>query len=500
MKGFAQVLFVLSVTILLSCSQTSATIQVYQTSQSGDKLADKGSISATETQDPKIATIVIDPEQRYQQIVGFGGAFTESSAYVLDQLSDAKRADVIRHYFGTDGAAYSLTRTHINSCDFSLSTYAYDTIPGDQELIHFSIKEDMDDIVPFIRDAMKASKDGFKILASPWTAPPWMKDNDGWYGGSLKPEYYATWALYFSKYIQAYQSQGIPIWGVTVENEPLGNGGQWESMIFTPQTEAKFVKDHLSPRFKTDGLDVKILIYDQNRDELEEWAAMLDDPGVADAVWGTAVHWYSSTTDWYPEALNAVHEKYPDKMLMHTEGCIDNVGNDEPAGAWLKDEWYWEKDATDWGFFWAAEADKAKHPPYVPVYRYARDIIGGLNSWLAGWIDWNMVLDFQGGPNHKNNWCVAPVLADPGTDTVYYTPLFYVMAHFSRFIRPGAYRIGVDLAPEGLMATACKNPDGSIALAVLNQGEEPVGFQVEYGKRFFPVTIPGRAIQTLVIR
>jgi glucosylceramidase len=287
---------------------------------------------------------------------------------------------------------------------------------------------------------------------------------------------------------------------VTVENEPLGNGGQWESMIFTPQTEAKFVKEYLAPQFKKKGLDTKILIYDQNRDELEEWAAMLDDPDVADAVWGTAVHWYSSTTDWYPGALNAVHEKYPDKMLMHTEGCIDNVGNDEPAGAWLKDEWYWNKDATDWGFFWAAEADKDKHPPYVPVYRYARDIIGGLNSWLVGWIDWNMVLDFQGGPNHKKNWCVAPVLADPETDTVYYTPLYYVMAHFSKFMRPGAHRIGLDSTSEELMATACQNADGSIALAVLNQGERPVGFQVELNKRFFPVTIPGRAIQTLMIR
>lgn len=500
MKITVRNMLILFTAFLLSCSRSSQTLRIHQTSASGDKLADKGKVSAVATRDPELPSLVIRPDRQYQEIVGFGGAFTESSASVLNQLSKAKRAEVIRRYFGPDGAAYSLTRTHLNSCDFSLKTYAYDTIPGDTALLHFSIGEDIDDLVPFIRDAMKASKQGFKILASPWTAPPWMKDNGGWYGGSLKPEYYPVWADYFSKYIKTYQEQGIPIWGVTVENEPLGNGGQWESMIFTPQTEAEFVKAHLAPRFRKDGLDVKILIYDQNRDELEEWASMLDDPGLADVVWGTAVHWYSSTTDWYPDALNAVHEKYPNHMLMHTEGCIDNVGNDEPAGVWLKDEWYWNKEATDWGFFWAAEADKAKHPPYVPVYRYARDIIGGLNSWMVGWIDWNMVLDFQGGPNHKNNWCVAPVLADPKTDTAYYTPLYYVMAHFSRFIRPGAFRIGLDLESGELMAVACKNPDGSIALVVLNQGDPSVSFQVEFEGRFFPVTIQGRAVQTLVMR
>ena len=227
---------------------------------------------------------------------------------------------------------------------------------------------------------------------------------------------------------------------------------------------------------------------------------MLDDPDVAKYVWGTAVHWYSSTVDWYPDELNAVHENYPAKHLMHTEGCIDNIGNDEPAGSWLKDEWYWNREATDWGFYWAVEEDKAKHPPYVPVYRYARDIIGGLNNWLTGWIDWNMVLDFQGGPNHANNWCVAPVLADPETDAVYYTPLYYVMAHFSKFIRPGAYRIGMQSDIETLMVTACQNPDGTIVLAILNQEDEAVEFQVQLSNRIASVTIPNHSLQTLIIQ
>ncbi|NQT24116.1 glycoside hydrolase family 30 protein [candidate division KSB1 bacterium] len=493
--------FILIFIIFISCSHSSyQTVRLFQTSKSGDQLTDKGLVSLVEKSDPKLATIVIVPTIKYQKIVGFGGAFTESSASILDQLSEANRSEVIQKYFGPNGAAYSLTRTHINSCDFSLSTYAYDMVANDKELKHFTIQEDIDDLIPFIQDAMKVSKDGFKILASPWTAPPWMKENNSWYDGALKQEYYPTWALYFSKYIHAYQEQGIDIWGVTVENEPLGNGGQWESMTFTPETHAEFIKDHLGPQFKADRLETEILVYDQNRDHLQEWASMLQDPEVAKYVWGTAVHWYSSTVDWYPDELNAVHEQYPDKALMHTEGCIDNIGNDEPEGAWLKDDWYWEKEATDWGFYWAAEEDKAGHPPYAPVYRYARDIIGGLNSWLTGWIDWNMVLDFQGGPNHANNWCVAPVLADPETDAVYYTPLYYVMAHFSKFIRPGAHRIDVQSNLDDLMVTACENPDGSIIVEILNQGDQPINFQIQLKNQVYPVTIPDNTLQTLVIQ
>lgn len=487
--------------IFLSCTHASRqSVRIVQTSRSGDRLTDRGTVRFSDTRSQDRPVLHIDPDRRYQEIVGFGGAFTESSASVLNRMSDAKRSEIIQNYFGPDGAAYSLTRTHINSCDFSLSTYAYAMEPGDTALQHFSIQEDMDDLIPFIRDAMRASKDGFRVLASPWTAPPWMKDNGGWYGGALKKEYYPTWALYFSKTIRAYKAQGIPIWGVTVENEPLGNGGQWESMIFTPETQAEFVRDHLGPRLRGDGLDVKILIYDQNRDHLPQWMPMLDDPDVARYVWGAAVHWYSSTVDWYPENLNAAHAAHPNKKLMHTEGCIDNIGNDEPQGAWLEDDWYWSRQATDWGYYWAAEQDRDKHPKYVPVYRYARDIIGGLNSWLTGWIDWNMVLDFRGGPNHAQNWCAAPVLADPETDTVYYTPLHSVMAHFSKHIRPGAVRIGVPSVPDGLMAAACLNPDGSVAVAVLNRNKAPAEFQIRFGNRFAPVSIPDQAIQTLVIQ
>jgi glucosylceramidase len=253
-----------------------------------------------------------------------------------------------------------------------------------------------------------------------------------------------------------------------------------------------------------DGIDAKILVYDQNRDHLEEWVyVILGDPAAAKYAWGTAEHWYSSTVDWYPEALNAVHERYPDKAILHTEGTIDA---DVPV--WQDDDWYWRREATDWGYDWAPEEDKPLHPKYAPTFRYARDIIGGLNSWLVGWIDWNMVLDTRGGPNHAENWCIAPVIARPETDEVYYTPLYYVLAQFSRYIRPGAVRIGLTWSggspwtpdsPEGLMATAFRNPDGRIAVALLNQSDSEVEYAVTLGGRRIETSIAASAVQTLIL-
>ena len=470
------------------------TATVIQTSRGGDKLAEIATLQFADAAATDRPTIALDPATEYQTILGFGGSFTESTAYVLGQLSDAKRQEVIEAYFGPSGADYTLTRTHINSSDFSLGNYAY-TEPSDTLLEHFTIQEDMDDIVPLIKDAAAASASGFKIIASPWTAPPWMKDNNAWNDGALLPAWYPTWALYYTKYIRAYEEQGIDIWGVTVVNEPLGNGGQWESMRFTPESMAEFLKNHLGPRFEDDGIDARILVYDQNRDHVEEWAdVILGDPDAAKYAWGTAVHWYSSTVEWYPEALTAVHDRFPDKAIVHTEGTID-----AEVPVWQDDDWYWRREATDWGYDWAPEEDKHLHPMYVPTYRYARDIIGGLNSWLVGWIDWNMVLDTQGGPNHANNWCIAPVIAKPETDEVYYTPLYYVMAQFSKYIRPGAVRIGVTESPEGLMVTAFKNVDGSYVVALLNQSEMALDYAVTIGGRQIDTSIAASAVQTVVL-
>lgn len=478
---------------IMACSNTnSLDFRVYQTSKRGDKLQEITTFTTADT----TVKVRINPEETFQKITGFGGSFTEASAYLLNQLSEENRAKIIEAYFGETGAKYSLTRTHINSSDFSLGNYSYAPIENDLNLAHFSIDEDRDDIIPMIKDAMSISKEGFKIISSPWTAPPWMKDNKAWKGGKLLPEYYPTWALFFSKYLDAYKEEGIDIWGITVENEPLGNDSNWESMHYTPEEMNDFVKNHLGPKLKTDHNMVKILGYDQNRDEeMKHWVdAMYNDPEAAAYFSGTAVHWYASTYDVFGDALTYAHKKAPNKYLIQSEACVDaNVPK------WKNDDWYWAKEAKDWGWDWAPEDKKYLHPKYVPVYRYARDMIGCLNNYVDGWIDWNMVLDRQGGPNWAKNWCVAPVIVDPENDEVYFTPLYYTIAHFSKYIRPGAIRIGHSHIDDELLLTAAKNPDGSIAVVLLNTATKAKNIDLELAGKSVSFSIEAQAVQTVMI-
>ncbi len=467
--------------------------EVYETSAEGNKLTKLNSFADADS----VIQVNLDPEETYQKITGIGGSFTEASAYLLNQMSGENRNRILEAYFGDSGARYSLTRTHINSSDFSLGNYSY-APEKDKELKNFSIDEDRDDIIPMIRDAMEISTDGFKVMSSPWTAPPWMKDNKDWKGGKLLPEYYDTWALFFSKYLTAYEEEGIDVWAITVENEPLGNDSNWESMHYTPEEMNEFVKNHLGPRLNDDGHeDVLIFGYDQNREpELIEWVdGMFDDEDAARYYDGTAVHWYGSTYEIFADELQYAHQKAPDKYLIQTEATVDGI---KPR--WKDEEdWYWAKEATDWGYTWAPEDRKYLHPKYVPVFRYARDIIGSLNNWVDGWIDWNMVLDREGGPNWAQNWCNAPVIVDPQADEVYFTPLYYTMAHFSRYIRPGAVRIGHSFEDDELLLTAVKNPDGIIAVVMLNQGEKPKGLSIELNGKSATFAIAGKAVQTVVI-
>ncbi len=480
--------------VIMSCnSEKTLNVNVYQTSASGDRLTPKMEFTTGDS----ASTIKVLPEQKFQTITGFGGSFTESSAHLLNGLSTAKRKEVINAYFADNGAKYSLTRTHMNSCDFSLGQYFYAPVEDDMLLENFSVEEDKDDIIPMIKDAMKVSKDGFKIISSPWTAPPWMKDNKHHVGGKLLPKYYDTWALFFSKYIDAYKAEGIDIWGFTVENEPHGNGNNWESMLYSPKEMTDFVREHLGPKLEKDGYGDKIILgYDQNRAGLKEWVdEMYKDEASSKYFGGTAIHWYESTYEVFPDALQYAHSKAPTKYLIETEGCVDSE-----IPKWKDDKWYWSKEATDWGWDWAREEEKYLHPKYAPVNRYARDIIGCLNNWVDGWIDWNMVLDKQGGPNWFKNWCVAPVIVDVETDEVYYTPIYYVLSHFSKFIRPKAVRIGLETSDKDLQATAAQNPDGSIAVIVFNEGETTKNFNLEMNGKSQAIIIEAQAIQTIIVR
>ena len=496
MKKIKYFFYLLLSFMILSCGikENKLLVEVYETSASGNNLTKLHDFSSNESEQAAIK-IKLLPAQKRQTITGFGGSFTESSAYLLNKLSKQNRDSIIEAYFGESGAKYSLTRTHMNSCDFSISQYSYAPVTDDKELKYFTIEEDKDDIIPMIKDAMKVSKNGFKILSSPWTASPWMKDNKSWVGGKLLPEYYDTWALFFSKYIDAYKVEGIDIWGFTVENEPLGNSNNWESMHFSPDEMTNFVQNYLGPKLEADGHKTKILGYDQNREELKHWVdSMYKNEETSKYFDGTAVHWYASTYDYFPEELLYAHHKAPDKYLIQSEACVDSE-----VPKWKDDAWYWRKEATDWGWDWAPEKDKHLHPKYSPVNRYARDIIGCLNNYVDGWIDWNMVLDTQGGPNWFQNWCVAPVIVDPEKDEVYFTPLYYTLSHFSKYIRPKAVVIGLDISDKNLMATAAKNPDGSIAVVLFNEGKETKNINLKLSGKSITIQISGQAIQTIVI-
>lgn len=478
----------------LHAQSKGQSVTIVETAANGNKLKNIKQTNASKS----AVVISLSPDKKFQTITGFGGSFTEASAYLLNKLSKPNRDKILKAYFSKEGADYSLTRTHINSCDFSLSNYSYAKIPDDNTLQHFTVEEDKADLIPMIKEAQNISTDGFKIIASPWTAPPWMKDNNNWRGGKLLPQHRTTWALYFSKYITAYKKEGINIWGLTVENEPLGNDNNWESMHYTPESMNDFVANYLGPQLKADGFSkIKILGYDQNRgDELKKWAtAMFSDKKAAKYFSGTAVHWYASTYDYFAESLQFTHSLSPQKHLINTEACVD-----AEVPKWKDDNWYWSKEATDWGWDWATEKEKYLHPKYAPVFRYATDIIGCLNNYVDGWIDWNMVLDKQGGPNWFKNWCTAPVIVDPEKDEVYFTPLYYAMAHFSKFIRPGAVRIGFENPDKDLMVTAAKNKDKSVAVVIFNPTESKKEYTISVNKKNISAVIDAKALQTVIIK
>ena len=362
----------------------------------------------------------------------------------------------------------------------------------------------------------------YRIMANTWTAPAWMKENKKYYerengfhrGGALLPKYYQAYADYLAKYVEAWKAEGVDIWAVTPVNEPMGNDGGWESMDFWPEVEAEFIGKYLGPTFEKRGLgNVAIYGFDQNIFEMEPYTRAIY--GREDAkryTTGMAVHWYGSTLDCFPETLDRVHEANPDKTIFHSEGCIDNLGCDpwdgvtEPVGfkesGWFNnDAFWWDTIATDWAYStqWAGDT----HPKYVAVHRYARYIINGMNHWLTGFIDWNIVLDSIGGPNHVNNFAAAPVMVDYANDIIYYTPYYYVLKQFSRSMRPGDVVLGVtnNLSPltDNLYLCAVAKQDGSYAINILNTGKA-VTFPLQIGDYVARITMPANAVETIIVK
>lgn len=495
--------------------------------------------------------VAVYPDSLKQTILGIGTSFTESSAFVLAHLDPERRRGVMRRIFGESGANFSLARTHIGSCDFTVQgRYSYAEAPGDKELTSFSIAPDLAgfdisehpgikdsayDLLPMIREALDLKRQqedrDLRIIASAWTAPPWMKDIETWYvpaspengwqgdGGRLEPEYESTYADYLLAYLDAYRAAGVEIWGLTPVNEPHGNGGNWESMHFSPQSQNEFIKRHLGPRLEArEHAGARLLIYDQNRDGLEDWTnVILADEETARHVYGVAVHWYASTFKVYEDAFERVHERFPQFAILHTEGSIDNLGVRAPAGiedpagfeesGWFgNDAFWWLDTATDWAYSasWAGPAAK-DHPVYTPVHRYARDIIVSLDHWVSGWIDWNIVLDRDGGPNHAGNFCGAPIMIDTETGEVYFTPVYYVLAQLSRTIRPGDRAVRTrrtlgGLHPDALHACATVSQDALLSVQLLNTTKADIACKLEIANHYADVVIPANSVQTVRVR
>ena len=361
-------ILLLTAAVMQSCNSRESmltTQKIYITSESGDKMSEQENVRFIRGK-AKGTVLTVNPDSVKQTMDGIGSSFTESSAFVLSHLEPSRRMEVMEAIFGQNGANFSLTRTHIGACDFSVKgKYSYADKPGDKTLNSFSLKPDMEgfskteypgvtdekyDLLPMIREALAIKNNQndkeLRIVASAWTAPAWMKDINDWYitgapennyqgtGGSLKREYEETYADYLIKYLDAYRAEGVDIWGITPVNEPHGNNGQWESMNFTPETQNEFIRKYLGPKLiNGNNADVKLLIYDQNRDGLEHWTdVILGDSETAAYVYGTAVHWYESTFMVYEDVFDRVAEKFPDHAIIHTEGCIDDLGKPAPQG------------------------------------------------------------------------------------------------------------------------------------------------------------------------
>ncbi len=522
-----------------------ATSEILLTSEQGDKLARLENVPF----EPGRATgtvITVYPDSARQTILGIGTSFTESSAHVLAHLEPDQRREVMHRIYGESGANFSLTRTHIASCDFTVNgKYSYAAEPDDPDLTAFSIAPDTVgfdperypgikapgyDLLPMIQEALSINSD-LRIIASAWTAPPWMKDTGEWYipgspendwqgsAGSLKPEYTSTYADYLVRYLDAYEDAGVDIWGLTPVNEPHGNGGNWESMDFSPESQSEFINTHLGPRLAASRhADTRLLIFDQNRDGLEHWADVIfSDPQTAPYVFGAAVHWYASTFKVFEDILDRVHHRYPGFDIVHTEGCIDNLGNAasggiadpdgyQESGWFANDDFWWNPNATDWAYSaeWAGPG-VVDHPVYTPVHRYARNVIVSLDHWVSGWVDWNIVLDRHGGPNHVGNFCGAPIMIDTATQEVYFTPVFHVLAQFSRTIRPGDRAVRTERVLDGLDADAlhaCATIDDERMLSVqlLNTTKQPIPFELQIGERRAAITIPANSVQTVRVK
>ena len=456
-------------------SAKNKTVKVYVTEKGTDNR-----ITATETLhfedkpqpvETEVA-VFVDPARKFQTMVGIGGALTDASAETFYKLPKDKQKEFLTAYYDkTKGIGYTFGRTNIQSCDFSSDSYSY-VKDGDAALKTFDISHDKKYRIPFIKEAIGAAGGKLNIFVSPWSPPAFMKTNhDVLHGGKLDKKYDQSWANFYGKFIRAYEKEGIPIWGLSVQNEPMATQ-TWESCLYTAEDERDFVKNFLGPTLQKQGLSgKKLIVWDHNRDLLYQRAStILEDPAAAKYVWGVGFHWYETWTGAGMNFANVslVHQAFPDKNLIFTEGCAEKY------------------DATklnDWSL----------------GEKYGTSMINDFNDGTVAWTDWNVLLDEKGGPNHVGNFCFAPVHADTKSGNLIYTNAYYYIGHFSKFIKPGARRIVSAASRDKLLTTAYMNPDGKIAVVVMNKTDEKIDYSLWIKGKAAKVSSNPHSIETLIV-
>ena len=415
--------------------------------------------------------VFVDPDKKFQTYFGTGAALTDASAETFAKLPKNKQDEFLTAHFDKEkGIGYTIARTNINSCDFSSDMYTY-VKDGDKELSSFNISHDLKYKIPFIKRAQVAAGGKLNLYASPWSPPAYMKTNNNMLqGGKLKPEYYASWANYYTRFIKEYEKIGVPIWGISIQNEPMATQ-RWESCLYTAEEERDFLKNHLGPTMHKQGLaDKKIIVWDHNRDLIYQRAqTYFNDPEASKYAWGIGFHWYEDWSGGQPmyENLRRVYEAYPDKHILFTEGCAESF-------------------------------DASRYKAWVLGEEYGRSMINDYNNGMVGFTDWNILLDETGGPNHVKNFCFAPVHADTRTGELIYTNAYYYIGHFSKFIKPGAKRIATAPSRSQLLSTAFQNEDGSIVVIVMNQSDKKTPYFLWIKGQAVEITALAHSISTMV--
>lgn len=416
--------------------------------------------------------VFIDPDKTFQNYFGIGGAITDASAETFYKLPKEKQDQLITAYFDKEnGIGYNIIRTNINSCDFSSDSYTY-IQDGDKELKTFDISHDRKFKIPMIKAALKIARANTHLFASPWSPPAFMKDNnDLLHGGKLRKEYYQPWATYYTKFIKAYEQEGLPIWGISIQNEPMATQ-RWESCIYSGEDERDFLKYYLGPTLSKSGYaGKKIIGWDHNRDLLYQRAStLLNDKAAAAYLWGIGFHWYEPWSGGEPmyDNLKLVHDAFPNTNLLFTEGCKELF-------------------------------DLNKIHDWKLGEKYASNMIHDFNNGMVGFTDWNILLDETGGPNHAQNFCFAPIHGNIKTGELIYTNEYYYIGHFSKYIQPGAKRIISSASRSQLQTTAFINPDGKAVVIVMNASDNATNYFLWHRGQAAEINAPAHSIQTVLL-